>query len=50
VGRAGSDMATSVRNTWTAPTASSLVHIWVVLRDSRGGTGWESYTLEVKPQ
>jgi hypothetical protein len=46
VGREGTDMATNVVNTWTAPTArGGAVHIWVVLRDARGGVGWQSYTV-----
>jgi hypothetical protein len=48
VGRDGSDVTSSVVNTWTAPTVTGVVHVWVVLRDARGGVGWESYTLDVE--
>jgi hypothetical protein len=34
-------------NAWRAP-ASGVVRIWVVLRDDRGGVGWQSYTLRVR--
>jgi hypothetical protein len=47
VGISESDTTTQVVNTWVAPTAPGTVHLWVVLRDSRGGVGWESYTIDV---
>ncbi len=47
-GRAEDDPATSVDNTWTVPSSQGLVHVWVVLRDSRGGVGWESYTIRIQ--
>jgi len=35
---------------WREPrTGEGLVRLWVVVRDGRGGTGWESRTLEVVP-
>jgi hypothetical protein len=46
-GRADNDPTPSVDNGWTAPPSSGLVHVWLVLRDSRGGVGWESYTIKV---
>jgi hypothetical protein len=49
VGRDGTDTATTVDNGWTAPTSPGPVHLWVVLRDARGGVGWGSYTLMVGP-
>jgi hypothetical protein len=49
VGRDGTDTATTVDNGWTAPTSSGPVHLWVVLRDARGGVGWGSYTVTVGP-
>jgi hypothetical protein len=49
VGVDADDTATSVMNTWTAPTTPGKVHVWVVLRDARGGVGWASYTLDVEP-
>lgn len=39
-GRAEDDPATESANGWTAPSASGVVHVWVVLRDSRGGVGF----------
>lgn len=47
VGRDSTDDATTVDDGWTAPSAAGTVHLWVVLRDARGGVGWESYTLTV---
>jgi len=47
-GRAETDATTSVDNGWTAPASAGLVHVWLVLRDSRGGSGWESYTALVE--
>jgi hypothetical protein len=48
-GRAEDDPATYVVNGWTAPSTPSKVHLWVVLRDARGGVGWASYTIDVRP-
>ncbi len=47
-GRTSSDTATSVANGWTAPTSAGTVHLWVVLRDDRGGVGWGSFTIAVQ--
>lgn len=33
---------------WTAPTQAGPVHLWVVLRDSRGGISWQSYVAQVE--
>ena len=49
VGRDADDDATSVVNTWIAPPTSGAAHLWIVLRDARGGVGWQSYTIEVGP-
>jgi len=48
-GRSEGDVDTNATNEWTAPGATGTVHLWVVLRDARGGVGWESYTLVVGP-
>jgi hypothetical protein len=48
-GRDENDSATSVDNGWTAPAGAGPVHLWVVLRDARGGVGWGSYTITVRP-
>jgi hypothetical protein len=39
---------TATANTWTAPATPGTVTLWVVLRDSRGGTGWKSYRVTVQ--
>jgi hypothetical protein len=33
---------------WTAPNVAGPAHLWVVLRDSRGGVTWQSYVVEVQ--
>jgi hypothetical protein len=47
-GRQSSDDTTTSDNGWQAPTASGLAHLWVVLRDDRGGVGWSEYVFDVK--
>ncbi len=39
----------STENEWQAPSQSGPVHLWVVIRDDRGGTGWGSFELDVQP-
>lgn len=34
-------------NTWTAPTEPGVARVWVVIRDERGGVGWEEFFLRV---
>lgn len=46
-GRAEDDPATTSDNLWTAPSPG-VVHLWIVLRDSRGGVDWASYDLVVR--
>lgn len=48
-GRAETDPLTRADDTWTAPETPGPVHLWVVLRDARGGVGWAAYTLAVEP-
>jgi hypothetical protein len=44
-----SDAAThQAGNTWTAPAQAGEVRLWLVIRDDRGGVGWESYRVEVE--
>ncbi len=43
------DPATNVVNGWKAPSEPGAVHLWVVLRDARGGVGWGSYTIDIHP-
>jgi hypothetical protein len=45
--RAADDMTPSSTNTWTAPNGRGDVRLWVVLRDDRGGSGWQSYRVTV---
>jgi hypothetical protein len=49
VGRDETDLANNVVNGWTAPSAAGPVHLWVVLRDARGGIGWASAAVTVQP-
>jgi hypothetical protein len=46
-GVGSTETATSTTNTWKAPNGTAAVHMWLVLRDSRGGTAFKSYTLSV---
>jgi hypothetical protein len=46
-GVAGSEAATSTSNTWKAPNMAMTVYLWLVLRDSRGGTAFKSYSVRV---
>lgn len=34
-------------NTWTAPDSPGLVKLWIVLRDDRGGVGWQEHLVDV---
>jgi hypothetical protein len=36
-------------NAWTAPSSPGPVNVWVVLRDDRGGVGWQESVVEVVP-
>ena len=45
--RAASDPATSSSNTWTAPSSPGVAHLYLVLRDSRGGTDFAAYDVAV---
>ena len=47
-GRSEFENETFAQNTWT-PGTPGLVHLWVVLHDSRGGTDFAGYDLEVTP-
>jgi hypothetical protein len=48
-GRAEDDPATTSSNTWTAPTTAGPTHLWIVLRDSRGGVDFAVYEATVRP-
>ncbi len=47
-GRSTSDLATTTDDGWIAPSAGGTVHLWVVLRDSRGGVDFAEYELVVQ--
>jgi len=47
-GRDENDAATSTDDVWTAPATPGLVHLWLVLRDSRGGVDFASYDVMVE--
>ncbi len=46
-GRASDDLATTTDNAWDPPDAAGTVHLWIVLRDSRGGVDFAAYDLVV---
>jgi hypothetical protein len=37
-----------VDNPWTAPATAGEVLLWLVIRDDRGGVGWQSYRVDVE--
>jgi hypothetical protein len=47
-GRSSDEMDTFSENGWTVPSQAGKVHLWVVLRDERGGTGWQGYAIDVR--
>jgi hypothetical protein len=47
-GRREDETETFSDGVWTAPQTSGPVHLWVVLRDSRGGIDWQSYVVDVE--
>ena len=47
-GRTADEVGTAfTRNLWRAPSTPGLVHVWMVLRDSRGGVDFASAEIEV---
>jgi hypothetical protein len=38
-------MATTSDDTWQAPAAAQTTHVWIVLRDSRGGVDFGAYDV-----
>jgi len=48
-GRDADDPALSAANDWVAPEVAGPVHLWLVLRDSRGGVDFAEFALEVAP-
>ncbi len=48
-GRAGDEAARSdADDTWTAPDAPGEARLWLVVRDDRGGVGWQSYRVKIE--
>jgi hypothetical protein len=47
-GRDESDPATTTDNGWTAPPTPGTAHLWIVLRDSRGGVDFATYDVAVR--
>jgi hypothetical protein len=50
-GAGAGDTSTSTQNLWTAPsvTGAETVHMWVVLRDNRGGAAVQGFDVDVTP-
>ncbi|WP_394837281.1 hypothetical protein LVJ94_10280 [Pendulispora rubella] len=48
-GRTEAELDTFTSNVWSIGTAAPRIHLWVVLRDSRGGSAYAIYTLSVSP-
>lgn len=48
-GRAEYDLQLTTENRWSTPTVAGTYHLWLVLRDSRGGTDFGQYELTVLP-
>jgi hypothetical protein len=48
-GRSETEVETFTRNNWTAPTTPGPVHLWTVLRDSRGGIDFAEAEIDVTP-
>ncbi|HET6150007.1 MAG TPA: hypothetical protein VFH68_20875 [Polyangia bacterium] len=48
-GRDADDPGLSAANDWVAPGVAGPVHLWLVLRDSRGGVDFAEFALEVAP-
>lgn len=48
-GRGSDELEAASSNGWTAPLEAQTVHLWVVLRDDRGGVAWKDLALQVTP-
>jgi hypothetical protein len=46
-GRASDDLETTTENGWAAPASGGTIHLWVILRDSRGGVDYSDNELVV---
>lgn len=41
--------ATSAENQWQVPASPGTAHVWLVIRDNRGGVGWEQVVVRIEP-
>jgi hypothetical protein len=48
-GRTEAETDTAITNLWTAPLTPGPVHLWLVLRDNRGGLDYREYSITVGP-
>jgi hypothetical protein len=48
-GTTETDTAASITNVWMAPLTAGPVHLWIVLRDNRGGLDFREYLITVGP-
>jgi hypothetical protein len=48
-GRGVTETETFTQNTWTAPATAGPVHLWIVLRDDRGGIDFGQAEIDVSP-
>jgi hypothetical protein len=48
-GRGETESETFTDDVWTAPTTAGPVHLWFVLRDSRGGVDYAEAEIDVTP-
>jgi hypothetical protein len=46
-GRAAGDPATTTDDSWTAPSQPGPLHLWIVLRDARGGVDFQASDIQV---
>ena len=47
-GRDADEIDPFSENAWTAPMQGGTVHVWIVLRDERGGSGWKGFVVDVR--
>jgi len=47
-GRSEAEGDPFTENVWTAPAQGGTAHLWLVVRDDRGGVGWRAYTFEAR--
>jgi hypothetical protein len=48
-GRGEDDSASETENDWIAPHSAGQAQLWIVLRDSRGGSDFAAYTVQIAP-